>query len=122
MCHNEQQDHLNMLKEKLAQQMAARRFKSNPKDQTATVNVTLDDHVAQKTKISGVSIRQIPCDNNDGTTGHKLPSISNEQLIAVDWAFIANWVYIVLSCVHTLNGLYLLKELSLSEISKLLPP
>ncbi len=69
-----------------------------------------------------MKITQIPVFNNDGTTGHKLRGMSKDNLIVVDWSFASNWVYVVLSRVRTLKGLFLLKELLLSAIPKLAPP
>ena len=48
---------------------------------------------------------------NDATTGHKLQGMSKDKLIIVSWSFIPNWIYVVLSRVHTLKGLFLLRPL-----------
>jgi hypothetical protein len=71
----------------------------------------LDDNVSEKTKISGVVMTQLPIIMNDATTGHKLQGMSKDNLIIVAWTFIPNWVYVVLSRVRTLKGLYLLEKL-----------
>ena len=49
---------------------------------------------------------------NDATTGHKLEGMSKDKLIVVAWTFVPNWIYVVLSCVRTFNGLFLLKPMS----------
>ena len=48
---------------------------------------------------------------NDATTGHELQGIPKDQLIVTSWSFKENWIYVVLSRVRTLKGLYLLKPL-----------
>ena len=48
---------------------------------------------------------------NDATTGHKLQGMSKDKLIIVSWSFIPNWIYVVLSRVRTLKGLFLLRPL-----------
>ena len=54
---------------------------------------------------------QLPINMNDATTGHKLQGMSKDKLIVVSWSFIPNWIYVVLSQVRTLKGLFLLKPL-----------
>ena len=48
---------------------------------------------------------------NDATTGHKLQGMSKDWLVVVLWSFTQNWIYVVLSRVRTLKGLFLLKPL-----------
>ena len=53
---------------------------------------------------------------NNATTGHKLQGMSKDNIIVVDWFYSAkNWVYVVLSRVRTLSGLYLFKELKMEK-------
>ena len=54
---------------------------------------------------------QLPINMNDGTTGHKLQGMSKDSLIIVSWSWKPNWIYVVLSRVRTLKGLFLLKPL-----------
>ena len=49
--------------------------------------------------------------NMNATTGHKLQGMSKDKLIIVSWSFIPNWIYVVLSRVRTLKGLFLLRPL-----------
>ena len=55
---------------------------------------------------------QLPINMNDATTGHKV----------VSWPFIPNWVYVVLSRVRTLIGLFLLKPLPSDCLDKFVVP
>ena len=57
------------------------------------------------------------CQNsNIATTGHKLQGMSKDILIVNDWNYqCVNWVYVVLSRVRTLAGLYLMKPLDLER-------
>ena len=112
---------LALMKEQLASLKAARRFKLTPKKYTATVYCTIDDNVSDTTEFRQTIIHQIPVVDNDGTTGHKLQGTSKDMLIGVDWSFQNNWIYVVLSRVRTLKGLFLLKRLPMSALSKLGP-
>ena len=89
----------------------ARCFKLSPTKTTAVVKVSLCDDVDELTTVKGVNVTQIPINCNDATTGHKLQGMSKDKLIVVNWSYAANWIYVVLSRVRTLNGLYLLKPL-----------
>jgi len=59
---------------------------------------------------------------NDATTGHKLQGMSKDKLIVVSWTFIPNWIYVVLSRVRTLKGLFLLKPLPTDCLDKFQVP
>lgn len=48
---------------------------------------------------------------NDATTGHKLQGKSVDNIIVGQYATCRNWLYVVLSRVRTLKGLYLLEPL-----------
>ena len=44
----------------------------------------------------------------EATTGHKLQGMSKDKLIVLSWNYsFKNWIYVVLSRVRTLSGLYL---------------
>ena len=59
-----------------------------------------------------MSGNQFPIISNTATTGHKLQGCSLDAILVNDWCYKANWVYVVLSRVKTLGGLYLRQELS----------
>ena len=98
-------------------------FKLLPTKSTALVHVTLDDAVSERTELKGVSLTQLPINMNDATTGHKLQGMSKDKLIIVSWSFIPNWIYVVLSRVRTLKGLFLLRPLPTDCLDKFhVPP
>ena len=78
--------------------------------------------MSEHTPLKGVVISQLPVNLNDATTGHKLQGMSKDQLIMVSWSFMQNWTYVVLSCVRTLGGLYLLRPLTNNCLDKIVVP
>ncbi len=56
--------------------------------------------------MKGVSMTQMPINMINDTTGHNLQGMSKDKLIVVSWSFNYNWIYIVLSHVWTLKGLF----------------
>ena len=113
---------LKKMKQELAALQCSQRFRLSPKTVTAYVNVTLDDSVTYRTELSGVTMTQLPINMNDATTGHKLQGMSKDKLIVVSWSFIPNWIYVVLSRVRTLKGLFLLKPLPANCLEKFRVP
>lgn len=59
------------------------------------------------TEILTMSGRQFPIVSNNATTGHKLQGASVDDIFVNDWYYGANWVYVVLSRVRTMRGLYI---------------
>ena len=56
---------------------------------------------------------------NTATTGHKLQGLSMDYIIIVSWFYGSkNWVYVVLSRVRKLSGLYLFKPLDFEKYFK----
>ena len=97
-------------------------FMLSPTKSTAYMHVTLDDAVSEQIVLKGVSMTQLPINMNDATTGHKLQGMSKDKLIAVPWSFIPNWIYVMLSRVRTLDGLFLLKPLPSNCLDKFRVP
>ena len=64
---------------------------------------------------------QIPCVVNHATTGHKLQGKSVDNILVANWNYRGNWVYVVLSRVRTMGGLFLQKPLDL-DVRKYAPP
>jgi hypothetical protein len=68
-------------------------------------------------------MKQIPANSNDATTGHKLQGISKDAIIVSSLpngrfaAMFKNWEYVVLSCVQSLSGLYLVKSIDIKSHS-----
>jgi hypothetical protein len=91
-----------------------RTFKLTPQTFSATINFPLSEGIT--VKLGNASITQIPINANIATTGHKLQGMSKDILIINDWNYkCANWIYVVLSRVRTLKGLYLMKPLDLNK-------
>ena len=57
-------------------------------------------------KVGSVSATQFGVNSNVATTGHKLQGMSKDNLVVTDWNYDKNWVYVVLSRVRTLAGLF----------------
>ena len=110
------------MESKLKSLQEKRRFCVTPVKLTASVEVTLDDSVSIPRKLTGVSMFQLPLNMNDATTGHKLQGMSKDELVVGAWSFLPNWIYVVLSRVRTLKGLFLLKPLPLDCLEKLAVP
>ena len=56
---------------------------------------------------------------NIATTGHKLQGMSMDYIIVVSWFYtVKNWVYVVLSRVRKLSGLFLFKPLDFNKYYK----
>ena len=84
--------------------------KLTPCDDSVSIEVTKID--GQKINYHGVNIRQFGILCNNATTGHKLQGMSKDVLVVNNWDYrCPNWIYVVLSRVHTIQGLFLLKRL-----------
>ena len=59
---------------------------------------------------------QFPVNSSDAITGHKLQGLTKDNLIVYSWNKSTGWIYVVLSRVRTLSGLYLVRRLKLSDI------
>mmetsp|Transcript_179 Transcript_179/g.273 ORF Transcript_179/g.273 Transcript_179/m.273 type:complete len:102 (+) Transcript_179:1-306(+) len=62
------------------------------------------------------SVTQIPVNASDAITGHKLQGLTKDNVIVFSWSNSTNWIYVVLSRVRTLSGLYLFQKLKLADI------
>ena len=92
----------------------SRYFKLKPVVRSANIKLRLGKReIGFKTKIEQFSVL---C--NIATTGHKLQGMSKDSLIITDWNYQQNWIYVVLSRVRKLSGLYIRKDLLLKGITK----
>ena len=101
--------------QELRREKQSRRFRLKPKTVTCKVNVSPNDQVDAKRKMK-CSITQIPVNSSDAITGHKLQGLTKDNIIVYSWNKSTNWIYVVLSRVRTLSGLYLVRRLRLSDI------
>jgi len=95
----------------------SRRFQLKPKKVSVEVKVLPHDSMAEQDKVKmKCSVTQIPVNASDAITGHKLQGLTKDNLIVVSWSNSTNWIYVVLSRVRTLSGLYLFRKLNLEDI------
>ena len=97
-------------------------FKLSPTSSSCNVKVKLDDFPSSEVEYHSVNIFQLPINMNDATTGHKLQGMSKDNLIVASWTFVENWIYVMLSRVRTLKGLYLLKPIPKNQMDKFQVP
>ena len=111
---------MKTIESQLLSMSTTRRFKLQPKTNAVSVKVKL--FYASKLKINfRCKMTQLPVNLNDATTGHKLQGSSKDVLIITSWpngGLFKKWEYTVLSRVRTLDGLYLLKPISLEKSFK----
>ena len=55
---------------------------------------------------------QLPFVVNNATMGHKLQGSGVDKLFVHSWSYVQNWVYVMLSRVTTMEGLFLHRRLS----------
>ena len=94
-----------------------RYFILRPQTFSTTVNFPIGGGDSDITlRVGNVRVTQIPVNSNIATTGHKLQGMSKNTLIVNSWNYrFANWIYVVLSRVRTLAGLFLCKPLDLDK-------
>jgi len=93
-------------------------FEVESKNRQFTAQGVYVDGIKENWKMKGT---QFPIVSNTCTTGHKLQGCTVKCLLANEWFYGANWVYVVLSRVKTLAGLFVAQELSL-DLSKYAKP
>ena len=92
-----------------------RRFRLKPKTYSCTIQFPLTSDCEDLTMhLGNARVAQIPVNSNIATTGHKLQGMSKDTLIVNSWNYqFSNWIYVVLSRVRTLSGLFLCRPLDL---------
>jgi PIF1-like helicase len=88
-------------------------FEVVPKSFTFSATVTLD-YVKRAMQMKGT---QFPIISNGVTTGHKLQGCSLDWLAVFELFYGQNWIYVILSRVRTMQGLYLSEALS-TDVTK----
>ena len=84
-------------------------FKLFPEPNSVKINLKLLGNIVT---IGGIRITQFPVNSNIATTGHKLQGMTKDSLIVHSWNYsFSNWIYVVLSRVRTLSGLFMCKKL-----------
>ena len=83
-----------------------------------TVNIKLRN--LGSTVMKSQKIEQLDVLSGSASTGHKLQGQSKDALIVVDWTYkIDNWIYVVLSRVRTMNGIFFMQPI---DPEKIKPP
>ena len=91
--------------------------KKNEKPKKFTLTTEKDDvkivmKVGSMSHSIKVKIIQFGVNSNKATTGHKLQGVSLKRMVVRSWGYrFKNWVYIVLSRVRTLDGLFLCEKM-----------
>ena len=87
-------------------------FEMKPKLNTVKVQLgNLYNDNTEEQFVLKMKINQIPIVSNCATTCHKLQGTGVTNLFVSEWKKEANWIYVALSRVKTLNGLFLRKPL-----------
>jgi hypothetical protein len=87
-------------------------FEVTPENLKVKANFPVDLHMMPglRRKIL-MKITQFPIISNFATTVHKLQGVSTDTIYVYEWKNATNWIYVVLSRVKSLNGLYIRKRL-----------
>ena len=79
-----------------------------PEKDSASITMNI---LNMKHKVN-VKIIKFGVNSNKGTTGHKLQGVSLNRMVVRSWNYRCNnWIYVVLSRLRTLNGLFLCEKL-----------
>ena len=82
------------------------------KKETFQVQFPIKLENGEKKKYRGsMKIKHFPVLLNHATTGHKLQGKSLNSLVIGQWSKVKNWVYVVLSRVREIKGLFFLSKI-----------
>ena len=70
------------------------------------------DHKTKRTKETKIQFWQFPLNISNARTVHKLQGRSIDNLVVSSFDYTDNWIYVVLSRVRTIKGLFLTSELN----------
>ncbi|EJK45503.1 hypothetical protein THAOC_35877, partial [Thalassiosira oceanica] len=90
-------------------------FKLKTNTRTCNFKVTPHDDASTALKMSA-KFTQIPVNSSDAITGHNLQGLTKDTLVVYEWDSDTCWIYVVLSRVRTLKGLYLIRPIRKSDI------
>ena len=106
---------LALLRAKLTSAIKRHSFELKPSTRTCNFKVTPHDSATTTMKMSA-KFTQIPVNSSDAITGHKLQGLTKDSLVVYEWDSDTCWIYVVLSRVRTLKGLYLIRPIRRSDI------
>jgi hypothetical protein len=78
--------------------------------------------ISTRHRLKGFKICQFPVNLSLATTGHKLQGMTKDILILSEISLKPNWLYVVLSRVTTLEGLYLMMPLTMDMFQPIPQP
>ena len=111
----ENESHMKLIEQKLHLAIRARTFRLKPQTFSCRIKVSPNDLVKEKQPMNCM-MTQIPINSSDAITGHKLQGLTKDHIIVYSWNKSTSWIYVVLSRVRKLSGLYLVRSLKLSDI------
>ncbi len=120
VTHQKVKSYLDSLTSTLSAEMNDRKFKLEPESFSTKVSVKKYDTSTTSFDFR-CKMKLIPANTKDATTGHKLHGMSKDVIIVTSWptaSMFRNWEYVVLSCVQTLSGLYLVKPIDIDKSFK----
>ena len=106
---------MKLIEQKLHLAIRARTFRLKPQTFSCRIKVSPNDLVKEKQPMNCM-MTQIPINSSDAITGHKLQGLTKDHIIVYSWNKSTSWIYVVLSRVRKLSGLYLVRGLRLSDI------
>ena len=86
-------------------------FRVKPQSKTFRCKFTIREDGKNVTLRPSIKFNHFPVILNHATTGHKLQGKTVKTLVVAEWSAVRNWIYVVLSRVTTLDGLYLTHKL-----------
>ena len=93
-----------------------REISIDPSDNVCIVNMPMEIYPGSEDRYdTKMMMHQFPVLINHATTVHKLQGKTVESLYITNWSYQANWVYVALSRVRSLDGLFLRKPLLRSK-------
>ena len=86
-------------------------FKIQPSWRKYNVQMTVQEFGSQVKITPKIGMHQFLVTTNHATTGHKLQGKTVTSLIVREWSKTKNWLYVVLSRVKTIEGLFLMEPI-----------
>jgi hypothetical protein len=87
------------------------KFGLKPKVGTFRVRCPISEFGVKARVQTNIELQHLPVIVNHATTGHKLQGKTVKSLAIAEWSKVKNWAYVVLSCVKTLSGLFLMSPI-----------
>jgi hypothetical protein len=109
------------LRNRLSNEMRSQKFILEPEQCSPKISIKRYNTSSKKVEFC-CKLIQIPANINDATTGHKLQGMSRDVIVVLSWptgglaTMLKNWEYVVLSCVRTLSGKYLVEPIDMDKL------